>query len=311
VARVNGEPIFLDDVMTTIFPGRTNVSARPDVSRQFDALMAKATDQLIDRELLYQDALKKLNGMHPGALKKLKQMQKDEFRQRLRELQARDHTTEEQFMANLRRYGMTLQQLEQIEERKFVADQYLRSRVWPFIQRETAYPELFAYYENHPSEFQRPDSVDWEDIFIAIGSKRNPSRDDGLRSAKKLAARLRRGEQMESLLRLDDGDSKSRGGEGMGHLKGQIDPPELEEHLFKMRAGQIRVVKIATGYHVIRLVHRIEAGQRQFNNETREMIAAKLRQMIGERERSRIIRELRSQAEIEIVNPSCRQANAN
>jgi peptidyl-prolyl cis-trans isomerase SurA len=304
-ARVNGKPILRDDVVRAVAPELTRLTKVPasrDLEARVQVLFDQMRDQCIDRELLYQEAVGLLKKNNPEGLKKLKQIQKQEFENRLRQIKADNHLTEKQFLDGLQQSGMTLDQMKQMEEHRFIADEYLRSRIWPVIQSKTTYPYVLEYYDHHPGEFQRPDSVDWEDIFVAVGTKRNPTWEGARRWAESAARRLRNGESVSRLLDLDDGDSKARGGEGYGHEKSQINPPPLAEQLFQMKAGpDWRVVKISTGFHIVRVSRRVYAGQAPLNNETREAIVTKLQRSIAERESKRIVQELRAKAVIELV----------
>jgi parvulin-like peptidyl-prolyl isomerase len=303
-AWVNSKPIFHEDIVQTILPELARLGQLPqrEATERAQKFYDMVLDQLIDRELLYQDAMGKLEKFNPKGLKKLKELQKEEFQKHLTELQVKNHMTYEQFMDNLRRSGMTLQHLERMEERKFFADEYLRSRVFPLIQRGTSYAIIKEYYDNHASEFQALDNVDWQNIFIAIGTKRNPTREQAYRFAVEIANRLRRGEDLLRLLEFDDGDAKSRNGEGQGHQPDQISPPELARFLFGMREGEVGpIVEIPTGFHIIRVSRREFAGPIPFDVKTQKLIANKLRAEIFERENKRLIYELRSRALIEKV----------
>jgi parvulin-like peptidyl-prolyl isomerase len=303
-AWVNGQPVFDEDIRQAIQPEVYRLQqqrvSQQEAEKRIKEVYDLVLNQFIDRELLYQDAYNKLKKFNEKGLKSLMKQQKEEFEKYLRELQAKNHMTNEQFMDNLRRSGMTLQHLERIEERKFFADQYLGSKIFPLIQRGTSYAVIKEYYDNHRSEFQSLDSVDWQDIFIAVGTNRNPSREDAYRFAVEIATRLRRGEDLARLIVFDDGDAKSRNGEGQGHQPDQISPPELTRFLFNMREGEVGpLVEIATGFHIIRVSRREFAGPIPFDEKTQKIIARKLRNEIAERESKRVLYELRSRAVIE------------
>jgi parvulin-like peptidyl-prolyl isomerase len=207
--------------------------------------------------------------------------------------------TDEQFMETLRKSGITLKHMEETEERKFFADEYLRSRVIPLIQRITR-EMLETYYRTHPEEFQQQDSVNWQDIFIAYPTKRNPTREHAYRFAIAIAARLRRGDDLAQLIDFDDGDSKARKGEGYGHLQSEISPPELARVLFDIREGEVGpIVEIPTGFHIVRVTKRQFAGPVPFDEKTQKAINQKLRNEIAERESKRVLQELRSRAVVE------------
>jgi len=100
-----------------------------------------------------------------------------------------------------------------------------------------------------------------QDVFIAVGPK-YPTPADAKRFAEDLIARCRTAEDFAKVLAYDDGDSKFRGGEGLGQRRGEIRPPELEPMLFQMREGQIGpVFELPTGVHVFRVMKREYAGQ--------------------------------------------------
>jgi peptidyl-prolyl cis-trans isomerase SurA len=97
----------------------------------------------------------------------------------------------------------------------------------------------------------------------------------------------------------DEGDSKFRGGEGYGKRRGEIKPAEAETHLFQMRDGDIRMVELASGVHVIKLVKREYAGLMPFDEKTQKFILNKLKNEAAEREWKKILKDLKSKVVIE------------
>src|SRR5262249_16983910 len=96
-------------------------------------------------------------------------------------------------------------------------------------------------------------------------------------------------------------DSKFRNGEGLGTHRGEIKPPELEETLFRLREGDVAVIPIATGVHVVRVTKRENAGPIPLDAETQKRIQSKIKNQVLEHEHKRIVRELRNRATIEIT----------
>ena len=96
------------------------------------------------------------------------------------------------FQEKLRAQGMTLEAMERFEERKFFAIEYLRSRVFPFLQT-VGHQEILDYYHQHLNQFQRVDSVKWQNVFIAVGSK-HPTLEDARRFAEDLVRQALNGE---------------------------------------------------------------------------------------------------------------------
>src|SRR5262249_31160975 len=133
-------------------------------------------DQFIDRELLYQDAIRKLQlAGNDKMIKKLNEIAKQEFTKQIRLLEERGKVSHEAFLELLQKQGTTLESMERLERRKFFATEYLRSLILPLINR-IGRNEAMDYYEKHLNEFYREDSVQWQDLFIAIGPK-HPGRE--------------------------------------------------------------------------------------------------------------------------------------
>jgi peptidyl-prolyl cis-trans isomerase SurA len=301
-AWVNGQPIFDDDIYQSILPemGRLIQMREPERSREQARIYKLVLDQFIDRELLYQDAVHKLElAGNKKMIKKLDELAKLEFTKKIRQLEERGKWSHEEFLDLLRKQGTTLESMERLERRKFFAQEYLTSLILPLI-KHVGRNEALEYYETHMNQFMREDSVIWQDLFIAVGPK-HPTREQAQAVADELAQRLKKGEDIKNLLPYDDGASHFRGGEGSGKKRGQIEPPELEKFLFNLFDNDVGpIVELSTGFHVFRVVKREYAGQIPFNQETQKIIINKLKNEIADRETKRIVDQLRSRAVIEI-----------
>jgi parvulin-like peptidyl-prolyl isomerase len=98
----------------------------------------------------------------------------------------------------------------------------------------------------------------------------------------------------------DDGDSKYRNGEGYGHRRGEIRPPEAESVLFDLRDGQVGpLIELANGFHVIRLVHRDYAGRMSLDEKVQTRIRDKLKEETMSREYKSFVNKLRAKATIQ------------
>jgi peptidyl-prolyl cis-trans isomerase C/foldase protein PrsA len=178
--------------------------------------------------------------------------------------------------------------------------EYMRSRIFPLINQGIGFQEIKDYYDTHPSEFVKVESLKWQDVFIAVGPK-HPTLAHARRFADDLIATCRTGDDFVKLVQFDDGDSKFRGGEGQGTRRGEIRPAELEPYLFKLRNGQIGpVVELSTGVHIFRLVERDPGGPVPLNEAVQNQIRTRLRSQLADREYKRIIRELKTRAVIDL-----------
>ncbi len=297
-AWVNGKPIFDDEVMQNIpSAAYRELGKLPESQRteKLTDLFNQTLDQIIEQEVVYQEAVRKLEKVNPKTLEKLKTLAEQDFVKTIDKIRKDPHILEgeiKEFQRLMRRPT----------ERSFISMEYMRSRIFPLLQQGISYPEIKDYFETHPNEFQRIESVKWQDVFIAVSPK-HPTLADARGFAEDLIAQCRTAGDFVKLVQFDDGPSKFRDGEGLGSRRGEIRPAELEEHLFKMRDGEIGpVVELTTGVHIFRLVARDPGGAIPLNESVQNQLRSKLRNQLADREYKRIIRELRSRSVVEVVS---------
>jgi parvulin-like peptidyl-prolyl isomerase len=302
-AWVNGKPIFDDELVQDSAADLFNNQRLPEPQRSARKLeiFKDHLQRLIDMEVVLQDAYRKLE-KNKQALDKLKDIANRQFEKRLREI--RDKLgSEDRFQEWLHIQNMTVDKLRLREERVFISQQYLYSRVGS-TEDAVGPLEEKEYYDQHPNEFRTVDKVEWQDLFLAVGPK-HPTLADARRFADQVVARLRRGESFATFQQYDDGVGASNHGLGIGQQRGQIQPREVEAYLWNMRDGEVGPpLELSTGVHVFRLVKRHHAGQLPFDEKVQAQIRIKLRNEIGERERKQIIRELTEHAIINVVSPA-------
>ena len=302
-AHVNGVPIFEDEIKEMCLPALMSLSPNmPESERAKKQVLIynEALDQIIDREVVLQDAFARLSRGGQQYLDKLKNAASKEFDRTLRAMKTRSGVkSDEEFKALLRSQGQTLEGLRRQFERNFMFREYVRSRIFPQVERYTSHQEIVNYYNDHAGEFQAVDTVKWQDIFI--DASRYPTREEARAFAQKLAARAQAGEDFAQLLKFDNGDSSYRNGEGFGQRRGEIKPTEAEPILFRMKDGEIGpIIEMPAGFHVIRLVKRQYAGLIPLDQTTQEEIRKKLQNLVADRESKRFLAELKHNATIEV-----------
>ena len=141
----------------------------------------------------------------------------------------------------------------------------------------------------------------WQDIFL--DASRYPSREAAHQFAVELIAKAKAGADFRQLVtQFDQGNSSYLNGEGYGHRRGEIKPPDAEPVLFNMKDGELGLVELTNGFHVIRLVKREYAGLKPLDDKTQTAIRNKLQGETWQREYDRILRELKRTATIEIAS---------
>src|SRR5262249_30562844 len=161
--------------------------------------------------------------------------------------------------------------------RSFMAQQFLRHVVLNMVDRGSGHAQVLKYYETHPEEFQVPDSVDWQDMFISLNKQgKTWTPQDARRFAEVLAERVRKGEDFAKLCEVhDDGESLLRHADGQGHKRGEIADhysEAVEKALFEMREDQVTVLAVDGGFRVVRVVKRQHAGPLPFDEKVQKQI---------------------------------------
>lgn len=298
-AVVNGEPILEEEVRVSCI--QQLAAARTSTEQQ--EILKQALEVLIDRELLLQDAIAKLERGGPQGKKfldKLREVANEEFDKRwLKPIMKQNHIeSREEFAALMQKSGVSLDLMRRWFQRNFMAQEYLRSRVEPHISR-IGHTDIAEYYNSHSDEFTQPDSVDWQDIFI--DATQHADRAAARRFADSLVERLRQGEDFSKLSKeYDNGTSgRFRNGDGQGHKHGEIHPTEAEPVLFRMHDGDVEIVERPRGFHIVRLVKRQVAGPIPFDGKVQKGIRDKLRVQVFQREMKGIVTELKRKAVID------------
>jgi hypothetical protein len=292
---VNGHAVFDDELRQLVLPALAGIErlSEPQRSEKLAELYNTAIERVIDEEVMYQDAVKKIEKHDPKSMAKLKQHVNEEYEKRLKRMREAG-VPEDQIQA----LGHTAKRLL---EREMISSIYARNRVMGYITQQVTLEQIKAYYELHKDEFKTIDRVQWEDVFIAVGPK-HPSPAEARHFAEDLIAKCRTPDDFAKLQVYDEGDSKLRGGKGFGEKQGEVRPPELEPYLFRMQEGQIGpVVELPTGVHVFRLTKRERAGFAPMNDQTQKAIRTRLENQLFERELKQLVRELRERSVIRVV----------
>jgi peptidyl-prolyl cis-trans isomerase SurA len=302
-ATVNGVPIFENEIQNAAYGALAQISsADPDSAKRRREVMEKVLEMLIERELVLQDAYTRLKNGGTRFLDKLKEEAAHEFESTIIK-NIKDKTgrkTTEEIKSFLKQQGASYDGLKAQFERQFIYQEYLRWRVGSTFG-QIGHDQLLEYYHKHPEEFQTVDSVEWQDIFIAVN--RHPTREAARAFAEHLAGRARNGEDFLRLcMQYDNGNAHDCGGEGTGRRHGEIRPVEAEAILFAARDGDVALVELTSGFHVFRLVKREYAGLLPFNEKTQAKIRDKLRGEIFTREAKKFVADLKRHATIDIAN---------
>jgi parvulin-like peptidyl-prolyl isomerase len=299
-ALVNGVPILDDEIIEEAIGPLAMVNpASPTYESDVKKIKAAALEQLIERELLLQDARTKLHkAKKDDVIDKVNEEADGQF-ERWAKTARTAFPSDEAFRHYLISKGTSYEGQKRLRRRKYLAEQYLHSNLASKVEHGTGHQEIYEYYRSHPEEFQRIDSAQWQDIFIDAGNTaKYPTRADAHRKAQELQAQAKTGGS-EDFVRLckenDDGLARTKkDAAGIGTRREDISPPEAAAILFQLRDGDVGpIVSVPAGFHVLRLVKRTHAGIAPFDDEVQKAIRDKLRAEIMTREAKHFLDELK------------------
>jgi hypothetical protein len=304
-AVVNTEAVTDEEVKAACYPMLRHIGAtyqEPERGQKQLEVFKQTLDQIVEREAVLQVAFARLrkNGGEKSVQKLTEIAEKEFDKQWVKPImEGNKIKTEAEFKEQLKAMNISLPMMKRQWTRNFMAQEFVRQSVYGKIDK-IGHPQMEAYYTQHPEEFQVPDGVQWEDVFVAeaLHGPRAAAR----QRAEMVLTRMRNGESVQRLLqdKLDDGDSSLRDGRGLGRKHGDVKPGEAEGPLFQLKNGEATIVEIGSGYHVVRVVQRDYAGMMSLDDpKVQKQITLKLKNEIGQREMKKMVSELRKQAVVE------------
>jgi parvulin-like peptidyl-prolyl isomerase len=283
-ANVNGQPIPTRNVRISaeqaIARGALGADQRVLAYRQ-------ATQNLIDRELLLQEATRRGLGVDAQAL----QQAADQAR-----VGYKDDGAWRQFLAT---QGM--------DEQTFRAElraQHLVQALMIQVAQEVPSPqesEERAYYDANPAVFESGERFRASHILLRVEPDARPQRKAEVRTlAEGVLARAQKGESFVDLARTysQDADTAKKGGELPPFAKWEM-VPAISEALSGLTAGQLSpLLETPFGYQIFKLHERLPSLKLPFEQareQARQQVLAQRRQQALQA----LVRTLRSGARIE------------
>ena len=292
-ARVNGMGIAnerLDRFVVEYLAqkGRNADAIRhPGAYRQY---RREALDQLIDDELLWQEAARL--GMTAG---------RKEVDAGVAEGRARYKTADE-FARRLERAGLTEATYPEHVKRQASIQHLLERKVLKGLR--VTDQEVHAFYVANPDKFTTPEEVRARHILVQADSATPAEERTRARaSAEEILALLRAGADFETLARERSQDATSAQGGDLGWVARGKMVPEFDAAAFALREGEVsNLVETVFGFHVIRVEGR-RRGEQVPEAKVREEIR---KHLLGEKQKAAVratIESLRTKARIEFAEP--------
>lgn len=302
IARVDDLPILEQELREASFHRMAELARLPEPERSQRHKQARRQElmRLIERELIIRELLK-LKKSKPALIAQLEREAVKEYEKKIKEIkQASGLATDEQIRAALEAQSATLSGLRRQIERNYMAMQFVGGNIGPVVQAGTGLAAVRDYYDEHPEEFLDQDQVKWLDLFLDAGHYGGKAQAAAF--AQNLASQiLTDADFVAAVKQHDAGDARFRDGAGLGEKRGEVRPPAVEEALFNLKAGEMALVELDSGFHLIRAKSRTYAGRRPFDEKTQAAVRKRLQNLISEREYHKLMDDLKRKAAIVIT----------
>jgi parvulin-like peptidyl-prolyl isomerase len=277
VAKVNGTSLTqkdLDRELDRLIPRITFHKSVPEEKRRM--YYDKALEELVNRELEYQDALSK--GLKTDKEKVAAEMEKIKNRFR----------SPEDFKAALERERITEANLRKQVEKSMLIQAIYKKTVTETSQ--VSEKEVKEYYDKNKSRFKQPESVK----LSLISAKEE-------KKAKDILAKIKAGGDFGDLAyKMSEDDYRVKSGE-IGYVhKGRM-LPEIEDVAFKLKVGQISgLIKAGDYWYIIKVEDKQPQRQLSFD-EIKDKLGKELEDQRLREKKDKWITELRAKAKIEVL----------
>jgi parvulin-like peptidyl-prolyl isomerase len=287
VAEVNGEAVLRGDFESAFERSRRQMAQQnPTPSEaQLNELRAQVLDNLIDREVLFQESVTEGFGISEQRIGLEIEGIRGQF------------ATQEEYQQALDNLGVTEAELELDIAKSLAIQELLEDQVLASL--EISEGEARSFYEENVDVFTQPDQVRARHILISTqGLEGQDAVSEARSRAEALLEELEQGADFAALAQENsEGPSAPRGGDLGLFGRGQMVPP-FEEAAFALNEGEISgIVETQFGFHIIQVTEKVAGGPVPFGDVQGDIDQYLLQQKQGEAIQE-YVDALREEAEI-------------
>ena len=279
VARVNGVDISRDEFAGLYSQQMAMLEKRaqekvPGYAR-LDAGLA-CLRMLVQRELLHQEAVRKKIDVPEADLDQRWNAEMERMKMAFSGKSANKELSEQEI---LEAAGAT-REAARAELRKAIVIEKMRAQIAEQQKLDVDEAEMKKFFDEHGSDFKRPDRVHLNQVFVAFKPTGKPEDEKKKTEARKKVesaiSRIQAGESFATVAKaVSESPDKDRGGD-LGALPAEMIPPFFIEESKKLKPGEIGgVIESEFGFHTIKLIESIGGGE-----VTYDQAKPRIRQML-------------------------------
>lgn len=246
IAVVNGSVITWADFDRELrhAQGQLSATGMPLDTSRLTRLKQKVLEQLIGRELLYQESQKR--GI---------KVDKEAINEQLKTLK-KQFASEEDFKNILTNMNLSEDTIKSQFKRDGAIQEFIDKE---FVEKITIPDkEIKIYYDSNRDLFKQPEQVRASHILINVDPKGDASQKaEALKKIKDVRRRLHKGEDFSALAKQFSQCPSSAQGGDLGYFnRGQMVKP-FEKAAFALKSGAVsKIVETRFGYHLIKVVDK-------------------------------------------------------
>jgi len=292
VAVVNGTVITRQDFDVEMNRAQQQITriGRPISDAQLEAIKNEVLENLINRELLYQESHKKGIKIDDATIDKELAALKGRF------------PSEEEFDAALGKMHLTESNVRFEIERGMAVQQFVDKE---FGGKVTVTDEdAKSYYDSNLDSFKQPEQVCASHILIKVDPDADEAKKaDARKKIEEVQKKLKNGEDFGALAKeFSQCPSSEKGGDLGCFSKGQMVQP-FEEAAFALEPGKVSdIVETNFGYHLIKVSEKKPASTMPYA-EVKDRLQQYLKQEKIQEELSSYATKLKEEAKVERFLP--------
>lgn len=227
----------------------------------------------------------------------------EELAEQINKQIAQQNLSLDEFKSLLKGYGVDYSDYQENMKKRALFEKLMEAQFVGKI-KEPNDAEIKTYYDENAQQFATPESIHAKHILIraADGNDPNKAKLDAKAKAQELLVKVKGGAEFETVAKENSACPSAKEGGDLGVQPKGTFVPEFEKAAYALKPGEVSdVVETQFGYHIIKLVERLDA-----NTTSLESAKEKITATLGDKQKEKIvmdyIQNLKAEAKVNFAN---------